>query len=259
MSEQILFVGGLIKSGTTLLQRILDHHPEVCCLIEQDLSHLLALFKSENDAIGSLVNKNFKLTQYFPLIVKNLLKHNCNKKIIGVNDNKFLLDNIDEILEIFENVKMIFIIRDPIDSILSGWDHRRRLSKLNVVSKKQKRQKRNDFLLERAYTWNAVTSKILNSVNNCPENIFTIKYEELVANKANTIQKVFNFLGIDHKPSIVAEIIKETTFEKMKKDANDPSFYKEARTGGDTSKIDHNLLKQIYSLTIDNRKKLNYN
>ena len=256
MSEKILFVGGLIKSGTTLLQRILDHHPDVCCLTEQDLSHLLSLCKSENDAIEPLIGKNFKLIQYFPLIVKNLLKHNCNKKIIGVNDNKFLLDNIDEILEIFENVKMIFIIRNPFDSILSGWDHWQRLSKLKVVSTNETR---NNFLLERAHTWNEVTTKILNSVNDCPENIFTIKYEELVADKENIIQNICNFLEIDHKPSIIAEMIKETTFEKMKKDANDPSFYKEARTGGDTSKIDHNLLKQIYSLTIDNRKKLNYN
>jgi len=256
MSKNFLFVGGLTKSGTTLLQHVIDLHPEACCLIEQDLSLLLHLFNSENDAIKPYVEKGFDLKKYFPSLIEKILEKNCSKKIKGLNDNKFLIDNIYETLQLFESSKIIFIVRNPYDNFLSAWDHRKRLYKLKVIPKLGNKD---DFFIERAVKWKYVNEKIYESSKRNPERIMIIRYEDMISNKRVSIERICYFLGLSSDKEIIENILDKSTIDKMKVSAKDETFFKKARTDfGRSSNMSDNIRTQIDNITIEVREFFKY-
>jgi len=255
MGKNLFFTGGLMKSGTTLLQKMLNMHPDICCLKEQDLNKLLKLFAKENDLIKPFVDE-FELKNYFPLMVKKILESKCEKKLMGLKDNKFLLDNIDEIPQVFQGSKMIFIVRNPIDNLLSWWDHNDRLAKLGLTKLEENKY---DFFISRSHLWSRVNEKILSSYNNHRHDILVLRYEDIITNKELSLEKAFLFLKVKTSKNILENIIEKTSFSYMKRNAQDSDFFKEGRNDfGKSSDLDQKLKIEIEKITNKVSKSWNY-
>jgi len=255
MKNKIFFTGGFIKSGTTLVQKMLDIHPEICCKKEQDLNTLLKLFITEGESLKPFVD-GFNLKNYFPLMIEKILANNCNKKLMGLKENKFLLDNIYEIFQIFEDVKIIFIVRNPIDNLLSWWDHHLRLLDLGLV---YKNFDQHDFLISRAITWSKLNERIISSSQYYPSDILIVRYEDILAHKGEMLEKICSFLDVNLNKNIIEDIANKTAFSKMKNDSKDPNFYKKARSDfGKSSILDNEIKLKIKAITQKEREHLNY-
>jgi len=266
--NEINFIcGGLIKSGTTLLQKTIDYHPDVCCLIEQEFTFLLELFIEENKNLNlhGYLSTDFNLSNYFFNTVNEIVCSECEVKTKGINENKFLVNNSFQILEAFDEIKLIFITRNPFDLSLSTWDHEKRIISKGYVNKREKEklpssfQNLQKFLIERAKLWNLVTSRMFAAKEKFLQRVLIIRYEDLVNNKINTLSKIFKFLNVKTSSEIIDEIAAKTTFDRMKEDSLDPSFYKEARLSyGNDPRISKETFNKINSIAKHNIKKLNY-
>jgi len=255
MKNKIFFTGGIIKSGTTLVQKMLDIHPDICCRKEQDLNALLKFFITEGESLKPFVD-GFNLKNYFPLMIEKILANNCNKKLMGLKENKFLLDNIYEIFQIFEDVKIIFIVRNPIDNLLSWWDHHLRLTDLGMIDQNIDQH---DFLISNAKMWSKINEKIISSSQHYPSDILIVRYEDILAHKVEILEKICSFLDVNLNKNIIDDIIKRTAFSKMKSDSKDPSFYKKARSDyGKSSNLDNKIKFKIEAITLKERENLNY-
>ena len=106
----LFFCGGIAKSGTTLLQRILNLHNDISCEFEDDLNYLLQEFikihksynlriKRTGDRIGLKDVKPISSKVYdnalFKIINDIAEERRLDKKFVGISDNNFLLENFN--------------------------------------------------------------------------------------------------------------------------------------------------------------------
>ena len=117
---RLLFVGGAPRSGTTLLQNMLDSHPEIAAGPEFDLSekiielrNLLQL-KIANGRIDSYLGKADADRAVAGFIEEMLLPY-ADRKGCRLLSEKTPANVMifKELLEIFPAAKMIFCVRDP--------------------------------------------------------------------------------------------------------------------------------------------------
>jgi len=257
------FCGGPIKSGTTFLQRLLDTHPSISCFSEQYFNYLLndlmAVHKRYNNVlndVASLIGVPANLMQEqsflegFYKIIESFFEIQNGKKIIGINDNDFIIHNAKPILKNIKNSRIIYILRNPIDTSLSTWDHfyslcikkndKKILDRL-VVNGELNKEK---FILKRSKELGILASKVLDNANTFSDRVLVIYYEELTNNKEHTINKITNFLGVKTSSQVMEELLNNTSFEFMKKNSTNPSFYKEARTNAGHNLLSKNTINQ---------------
>jgi len=275
---KIFFCGGPLKSGTTFLQRLLDSHPEISCQPENIFNDLLADFldlrerynrKLSNVAktLGIdpvLATKEAFVSSFFLLIGELLKNKQTRKQLSGINDNHFILRNYKTLLRYFPEAKIIYIVRNPIDTALSTWDHFYRLyyetkkpGYLNWLATKNKKLDKDIFLYNNSKEWIRDIDMILDA-KTYSENVMIVRYEDLLTKKEAILIEILNFLGASSNKKVVKKMSQGSTLEKMKKESTNPSFYIKARADFGEQYLNKRVRSEIIALTIENLKKLNY-
>lgn len=247
---KIFFCGGLPKSGTTLLQRILDLHPEVGCNSEDNLEILARNFiklhvdynkklLTRAERIGSdkctLINQDIFIKSFFDLIENIAINRNEGSKFVGISDNHFLLSNLKSLLEYFKTSKAILIFRNPIDTALSTWDHNQRLFKKENFEKHLDLLRINGelniekYVLERSRIWNEEIKKIHKQITESQSRTMIIIYEELCAQREFLLKKIFKFLGCNLDKNIISKINNNSSIQTMRKNSPNPEFFSKGR------------------------------
>lgn len=208
--SNLIFLISQPRSGSTLLQKILNQHNEISTVGEPWLL-LPGLF---NDFSGVIQNKSRIFGAYTS---KNAINHfekeYIDSKKIHVNSlrafylekysgilsqtkTSYFLDKtpryyyiLDEIREIFPNAKVIILLRNPLavlSSIAETW-----------VKKKYFRLSffKDDLIL---------APKIFSKLQEAkPNNTFFIHYEDLVSNPEKSLLELMKFLNLEYNPDIV--------------------------------------------------------
>ena len=262
--SNLFFCGGMPKSGTTFLQRILDLHPEISCNSEDNLEFLaqgfLDLHKKYNFILSLLasrtgaekykkIDKEVFLKNFFYLIKDIAINRNEKVEYIGISDNNFLLKNLVNLSNVFSNSKTILIFRNPIDIALSAWDHNQRLyikekseEHLNIM-KIDGELDLNKYIIHRSKLWNKKVKNLLLQIKKIPNKFLIITYEDLCMNKKKIIKKIFQHLGCSDDEVIISKIIDETSLEKMRKTSSDPSFFNKGRMNFGEKELDPLTIK----------------
>ena len=258
------------KSGTTLLQRILDLHPEISCNSEDNLEFLaqgfLDLHKKYNFILSLLasrtgaekykkIDKEVFLKNFFYLIKDIAINRNEKVKFIGISDNNFLLKNLVNLSNVFSNSKTILIFRNPIDIALSAWDHNQRLyikekseEHLNIM-KIDGELDLNKYIIHRSKLWNKKVKNLSLQIKKIPHKFLIITYEDLCINKKKIIKKIFQHLGCSDDEVIISKIIDETSLEKMRKTSSDPSFFNKGRMNFGEKELDPSTIKSAINFS----------
>ena len=206
----IMFIMGKGRSGTTLLQAILNAHPNIVAPTESRIiifmyakyghmkqwtEQLLERFCDElYDETRFLQNWNIdkKILMSDLLSVKGNLNYALICKIIycrtdsSDKDIRLIFDKnpvyyffIRELQEIFPEAKYIHIVRDYRDNIIS---HQRVLPFSNTA--------------DVAYRWLKINSYLEEQKMRSPERWFTVKYELLAAEPMKYMAEVCDFIGM---------------------------------------------------------------
>lgn len=202
-----VFVVGSLRSGTTLLRLLLDHHPEINIFGEfeaavsqvkgpgwPNLDEYYEFLEVDRQTLAY----NLKIpdsSSYVDLVTSlfNQIAKRSKKKIVGAS----IHSNIDRIPGIWPDAKFIHLLRDPRDVAKScigmGWVG-------NVY--------------DGASYWldaESNVAKLRNKIKN--ENIITVTYEDLITNPVQVLTSICNFLSISYEESMLS-LEKDTTYKR---------------------------------------------
>jgi len=279
-SKSLFLCGGLLKSGTTFLQRMLNSHPEVYCPPEHNLNTLfksyLKIHEEYNQGIlmnanlfgleGEPIDKEIFLKNYFSLVKDIIQAKSGENKISGINDNQFLILNTEVFLAQISESKIIIIVRNPIDNSMSYWEHHQKMFRLrnnpnwlNPIKTNGELNKEK-FVIEFSREWNKKISNIVKVSDKYPNRLMIVRYEDLVNDKFETLEKVFIFLNANSSATLLDDICKKSSLEKHRLASKNPEFYNLGRTNFGAGDLNENTIslaknksKDMWSLFYENR------
>lgn len=260
----IVFIVGKGRSGTSLLQTILDANPEV---ITANESPFIIHLKQKYSAVKKWTSEKldeFIIDLYKDIRFSFLWKINANdlkrlfnsyplcqldfsvlcklvylsvsspfpkgKTSLIVDKNPIYSFFINELIELFPNAKFIHIIRDYRDNVIST---RKAFTIKNVARLAQSWKRHNKYI---------DYYKIKH-----PSRFYTLRYEDLVTNPEKSISELFEFLTISFDSNIL--YFHKTT----RRIFNDERVNNDILTGI-VDKIHVNLLNPINTERIDKWK-----
>ena len=194
--ENLVFLIGFPRSGTTLLDSILRSHSDITVLEEKP--YLLNLrhdfFKQNDNNLSSLLNITQDIrdkirNEYFKKIFSQIGK---NKRII-VDKFPLTIIELGFVKCIFPNAKIILAMRHPCDVVTSCFFSSFKINDAMV-----------NFL-----SWSS-TIQFYNKVfdlfefysNEMSLNFLTIKYEDLIINFKNNVQKMTKYIGLEYESNM---------------------------------------------------------
>lgn len=204
--KNLIFLLGLPRSGTTLLQRVLSAHPEVASLAEPwVLLPLVTCFDAQitrsvyghnvlEKAIVDLKVEAGRFQQQYDNHIRSFI----NEIYTPVRGNKkYFLDKTpryyliaEELHRLFPDAKFIYLFRNPIDiydSVIETW-YEGRLSKL-------------------AFNYLDVTEGLnfLCKPFEHNRNALKINYEDFCADSALAVGQICEYLEIEYQPEILTQ------------------------------------------------------
>ena len=190
--QKIIFVGGVPRSGTTLLRAMLDAHPDVRCGEETRVIPRIVSMRSRwskstrehNRLIEAGLNDETLDSATRAFISEIILNHGEMAKYL-CNKDPLVLNYMGDIMRIFPRAKFVLMIRDGravAYSIVS-----RNITISGVDSKSY---------MSAALFWNKVVHRMSTDCTNNRERCLTVFYEDLVSKPKKWMEIVLKFLEI---------------------------------------------------------------
>ena len=266
--HNIFFVFGPAKSGTTFLQRLLNAHPSVSCPTEHHFgilkNHLDSTFANYNQHLlgvdrrtggqgPSLYNDQDAIELFRFAIIRAIFTASGDKKICGANDNE-VMHNLQFYNSIFPSPKFIAIFRDPRETAISSWHHNLETLKEKFTEKIKSFE---EWCIQCTKWWKADVDDVTHfSSNN--DNMFIVKFEDLVGHKKSTSLRLFSYLDASCEEEIIERIIEESSFDKMKKNSTNQTFFRKGETDTWKKEMDTDLIREVQDICFDQLKYFNY-
>ena len=187
-TDKPIIIGACPRSGTTMLLSILDAHPHIYGI--QNQTYAFASWNS-NDQPN-------RLDRLYREFIFNKIPENKNRWCEKTPKN---IKYFDKILDYFgDNARLIHVVRDGRD----------------VVTSKHPKHTPDQYWVSVKRWINDVSFGL--SFNDRP-NVYTIRYEDLIENYDEEIEKLLNFLGEDVNSEIKDWFV-HTSVKKSKHWAN---------------------------------------
>ena len=189
--DSVIFILGMPRSGSTLVEQILSNHKQVFGCGELDLINEIIFKKFGNNNLNIFFENivDFNKKEFFNLgneYVKKIKK--ISKNSIKATDklpiNFFWIGMIKLILP---NSKIIHCFRDPKDNCFSIYKNHFPKGKINY-----------SYDLESIVEYYNLYTDLMKYWNNLfPGSIFNIKYEELVNETKDEVRSMLNFCNLE--------------------------------------------------------------
>jgi len=234
------------KSGTTFLQRTLNLHPQVSCPAEHYLPYLadqldqalttygqqIAAMDERSAGQGAtLPDHQVRLATLRAAVLAMSRAAAHGKPVHGLNDNS-LFFAVGMTRRLFGPVKLLVIVRNPVDLAISTWRYNRRLSRQqpeleaeHLAQLGEAGQTLDDFVLSRSAWYQEVMRQFLGAIRAHPD-FLIVRYYELVNQKRIQLGRIFRFLGVDHGERVMDAIMAASTREAMARNSVQADFYR---------------------------------
>ena len=263
--ETLFFCFGQPKSGTTFLQRMLNTHPAISCPSEHQFDALRKGFSSFFDWYNNALQLLDKRTggqgatpvesgvqaQIFKAAIEIIIKNAAGEKsIMGVNDNA-ILNQLEQYGILFGPQKMLAIFRNPVDAGISAWHHNRRLAR------EEGRPEHEELMMQyggfegwlRQYArWFRNSLESFAGYSEKYGNTLLLRYEDLVADTAGHIKRVYAFLGADTDAELIHSIVEKTSFTVMKNASKNPGFFRSTSTSFGNGDVTDELRGEVHAI-----------
>jgi len=250
MKKDILFLAGVIKSGTTWLQLLVDAHPDIVCKGEghfaTDIAKpLLALLDGYNTQVmqkgGMLagvhqvsnVDQNKKpdsshgspnsILQYSHDQGLDLIRAAINLKFAQWDENNSAkvvgdktpnnLYNMDLLNDLFPQCKIIHIIRDGRDVAVSAWHFNMALNPGKTIARWGSFS---GFINEFASHWKkGVLHGRELGMQKYHDRYLEVRYEDLLTSTDKVLTTIFEFLSVSTDKELIRQCIDQCKFSTV--------------------------------------------
>jgi hypothetical protein len=272
-NKTLFFLGGVVKSGTTWVERIYDAHPNSSCKGEAHFGSLLApavsavvddynstiekqgnwnLVSQIEQQSGSPIefqydvqDKDFLFRQAILLMMQKWLITDdiqCVGEKTPSNQQYFPI-----LQQLFPQAKFIYIIRDIRDVVVSGWFFN---TIVNVTQNIENNKNMEHFATKLARSWDKNVRASLGFIHQSENNGMFIQYEDLLEDSLKGIQELYEFLGLACDELILASVHKQTSFNKLSGgrdsgEENRRSFYRKGTSGDWKNHLSEQALSNI--------------
>jgi hypothetical protein len=256
--EQVFFVSGSAKSGTTWMQLLLDEHPRVSCLGEAFFAAKLIpnLANAFDDYTKFLASKNsegigerqgYPLPEYedqlfsIRMVVDFLLHKNAaqsGKRDLAAIGEK-TPDNIRSLRtlsQLFPEAKHLIMVRDGRDIVISAWFHNKRVAEKFSSTAQSESHPSKEFITLAAQAWAVEQQAAVDFAEQNPGKVHFIRYSDLVSACAEQLTGVFDFLGVPAAQDDIDTCIRNCSFEalsggRIRGEENAKSFFRKGIDG----------------------------
>ena len=193
------FLVGFPRSGTTLLDTILDSHPMIEVLEEKNMVEKFINSLSELPSGGLDDLENMQSDQLKK--IRDIYFNSLEQMVKNKDNSKLYIDKlplniiyVGEIFRIFPNAKFILSLRHPCDCVLSCFMQNFKLNDAmaNFLN-----------LDDTAYLYDSVMNLWTQYTSIFSINYYEIKYENVVENLELTVRSVLNFLELPWDNSVL--------------------------------------------------------
>lgn len=195
----MIFIGGMPRSGTTLMRVMMDAHPEVRCgeetrLVPRILGMRANWYRSTKekqrlDEAGVTKDVVDQAMQQF--IMEIIVRHGTPNKYL-CNKDPFTLKSQEYLKELFPNSKFILMIRDGRATSHSIIERKVTISGFDITSYR-------DVLTK----WNRAIESMYNQCLAAPDDCLPVWYEQLVLHPEQNLRKITKFLGIPWSDNMI--------------------------------------------------------
>lgn len=224
---QLVFVGGSPRSGTTLLQNILDSHPEI--LGGPEFLHLEHIVQVRN-AMHESASKGWldefcgaeEVDGQFARLIEDFLfplAHKHEKRILSEKTPSNILV-FRELMDLFPNAHFIHVVRDP-RAIAA--------SMLQVGMRAEKKgQRLQGFTRDIGASARYIQRCLLAgdaAAKHAPDRLLTVRYESLVAEPAAETKRICKFLRVEWNDAMLRPGEKQHLGEQAVTDQSENLWY----------------------------------
>ena len=258
--DKIIFIVGNSRSGTTMMLRILNNHPQLMVLNElhffeqlwspNDKGKVISAEKAKEIAAKLVMiqrkgyNTGFTdFTQYYKEADEVIASINTNeltseavftamaRREILLNNKQIVCEKtpqnvfyIKEIFELYPNAKVVNMVRDPRAIMLSQknkWN-RKNLGGWYITRKESIRLQINYHPITLSKLWNAA----INAANlfKADKRVIAVRFEDLLDNPEDTIRRICSHIEVDFDANMM-NITQESS--SIEKDSKEIGFKKE--------------------------------
>jgi len=209
--EDVIWLNGMPRSGTSWLSQIFDSHPQVSFKLSPLFSYEFKnyvninstkfdweeLFQKVFDSKGDFINQTYRRTSgEYPKFVKNNLSR------LVIKDTRYH-NLMDSLLNLFPDVKIIHIIRNPCGAI-NSWLRAPKEFPVDLNYLDEWRIGKCRKIGEEEFwgfnDWLLLTKKYIKLEEKYPKNVKVVFYEALVERPYDTIKMIFDFVNLSlHK------------------------------------------------------------
>jgi len=267
MEAPFFFVLGLPKSGTTWVQKALDSHPELLCrgegkfmIFRKELSKAAVKY---SDHLAGHQKKVFG-EEFFPEVTRpefdRLYRAFMEGRLIGDGPPPGVkrIGNKDpehgmvlsDLAQHFPDAAFVQVIRDPRDIAVSTWHHMRRTEPGFVETIGDFEA----FARQNVKEWRVYVRSVRKVSQEKALDYVELRYEDLHADGAPILSMIFERLGVDPSPAVVAQCLESASFERAsggrrRGQADAGSFYRKGEVGDWQGHMTAELSAELLELT----------
>lgn len=191
-----IFIFGTQRSGTTLLCRMLSAHPDLFIQNELNVRQIFRPNLSKEEILKNI----FNLIEEEHGETLDVILHKNNKLHWGLKDPE-LTYHINDIEKFIPQSKVIIIVRDGRAVVNSYMENKWGLG-TNAYTGAQR--------------WSEEVKKQLAFVDHYPENVFLLKYEDLIDNMERELRRVCNYLELPFHEDLINYNKKPTFYHQTR-------------------------------------------
>ena len=231
--KQIFFIGGVVKSGTSWVQHLLNLHPQVSCggeshfmdslfprlktALEEHNKHILHrgqnAFRYEVGEEPTIYGKDELLHLISTAILLLMRADARGKPALAIGEKTpGNLESFVMLGDLFPGSKCVQIVRDPRDVAISAWFHNWRM---NPPEASKIAPTLAQFVMGFSERWAASVGLGLEFGAAHPDRYLDIRYGDLLAEPVPTLARLCRFLGVDDRETLVRGCVEAASFERL--------------------------------------------
>lgn len=265
------FVIASPKSGTTWVQKMLCSHPQVHCAesrlyglyfdprvgasthlpLEQYVRFMGGYHHPAGDDGSREVYFDGLLDRLVGAIADHAREHS-GKVVYGEKVTPYpgtAAHVLGQARTRHAGARLIHLVRDPRDVIVSGMAHWRRALAAQPTDEPHRYEDEDLLFSDLLDLWVEVQSAMIEG----GDGVLLVRYEDLVREPRMEVGRLLRHIGVDASEAVVSRCVEENTFEKLSGgrlpgQVDDGSFYRRGVSGGWVGELDDGRARRVHEL-----------